>query len=181
MSKKLPPTDEELVASLAARDDGALAQLYDRHGRCALALARRIVGDAGLAEDAVQEAFLGVWREAERYAPERAAARTWLLMVVRRRAIDALRRERRRQEGVAQATPAAAPPAADEAWARLQRERVRGALAVLPSAQRELLALAYYGGLSQSEIATRLGQPLGTVKSRTFGALGELRGVLESL
>ena len=167
------------MARVARGDDAALALLHRRHGRTCHGVARRIVGDAALAEDAVQEAFLAVWRQASRFRPERASARSWLLMLVHRRAIDALRRERRRQEGVPQAPPAAAPPAADEAWGRLQRERVRGALALLPQPQRELLALAYYAGLSQSEIAERLDQPLGTVKSRTFGALGRLRAELE--
>ncbi|HVM15981.1 MAG TPA: sigma-70 family RNA polymerase sigma factor [Gaiellaceae bacterium] len=141
MSRRSASTDEELLVRVAAGDDGALALLYDRHGAAAFALARRIVGDALVAEDAVQEAFLAVWRDVRRFDPGRGCARTWLLVLVQRRALDALRRERRRRRDV-DAPPRPAPAAADVAWAALQRERVRAALAVLPAARRELLALA---------------------------------------
>jgi RNA polymerase sigma-70 factor, ECF subfamily len=174
-------SDEELVRRVAAREEGALAVLHGRHRAAALALARTVLFDAALAEDAVQEAFFSAWRQADRYREERAPARAWLLMLVRRRAIDILRRELRRRAHGAETVPGTAPPAAEEAWIRVRRDRVRAALAGLSPSQRELLGLAYYAGLSQREIAQHLGQPLGTVKSRTFGALGQLRGALEPL
>ena len=172
--------DEVLVALVARRDERALASLYDRHGRVAFGLALRIVRDAELAEDAVQEAFLAVWREARRFRPERAGARAWILMLVHRRAVDVVRREDRgrRVSEPDPATALAAHSAEDETWTRLLREQVQRALRELPAAQREMLELAYYGGFTQSELATRLDQPLGTVKSRMFAGLTALRAAL---
>lgn len=173
-------SDEALVALVARSDDGALAELYDRYGRTAYALARRVLRDAALAEDAVQEAFMAVWRTAPRFVPERARASTWLLTLVHRRAVDLVRREeRRRGEPLeAAAEPASAGGAEADALLRLERERVHEALARLPDAQREALELAYFGGFTQAELADRLGQPLGTIKSRMFSGLRTLAGLL---
>src|SRR5438128_11480934 len=165
-------SDEAIVALVARSDEEALAELYDRFGRVAYGLALRIVRDEKLAEDAVQEAFLTVWRNADRFMPERGKASTWILTLVHRRAVDLVRREERRRaeplEDVAQPSGEATD---EEAWLRAQRQVVQEALRKLPHDQREAIELAYYGGFTQSELAERLGQPLGTIKSRMFTGL----------
>lgn len=175
-------SDEAVVALVARSDEGALGELYDRYGAAAFRLARRVVRDTGLAEDVVQEAFLGIWRGAARFVPERAHASAWIMTLVHRRAVDAVRREERRR-----ALPLEdgddvrlVDSAENVVWLRLERERVRHALAQLPDQQRETLELAYYGGFTQSELADRLGRPLGTVKSQMFAGLQNLRGLIES-
>ncbi len=174
-------SDEALVALLERGEEVALGELYDRYGRIAYGLARRMLRNDTLAEDAVQEAFLTVWRTAARFVPERAKASTWLLTIVHRRAVDLVRREeRRRTEPLGTGADAVAPEssAEDVAWLRFQRERVQDALRRLPDDQREAIELAYYGGFTQSELADRLGQPLGTIKSRMFTGLRRLREIL---
>jgi RNA polymerase sigma factor (sigma-70 family) len=172
-------SDEALVALIARSDDGALEELYARFGRVAYGLALRVLRDPALAEDAVQEAFLTAWRTASRFVPERAKASTWLLTLVHRRAVDVVRREQpRRAEPLDAAPQVTAEGAEDEAWLRLQRTRVQQALRRLPDQQREALELAYYGGFTQSELADRLGEPLGTIKSRMFAGLARLRELL---
>jgi RNA polymerase sigma factor (sigma-70 family) len=172
-------SDEALVALVARADDSALAELYDRFGHVAYGLALRVVRDPALAEDAVQEAFLAVWRSAARFVPERAKASTWILTVVHRRAVDIVRREEpRRTEPLEAAPQPSANLTEDEAWLRLQRTRVQEALRKLPDQQREALELAYFGGFTQSELADRLGEPLGTIKSRMFTGLARLRELL---
>jgi RNA polymerase sigma-70 factor (ECF subfamily) len=173
-------SDEALVALVARSDEVALAELYDRFGRVAFGLARRVLRDDALAEDAVQEGFLAAWRSAGRFVPERAKASTWLLTLVHRRAVDLVRREeRRRAEPLEEAPETASPPTDEAVWLTLERERVQGALKALPDQQREALELAYYGGFTQSELAERLGQPVGTIKSRMFTGLSRLRELLE--
>ncbi|HEY3069852.1 MAG TPA: sigma-70 family RNA polymerase sigma factor [Gaiellaceae bacterium] len=172
-------SDEALVALVARADDGALAELYDRFGNVAYGLALRVVRDPALAEDAVQEAFLAIWRSAARFVPGRAKASAWLLTLVHRRAVDTVRREQpRRAEPLEIAREPSANVTEDEAWLRLQRARVQEALRRLPDQQREALELAYYGGFTQSELADRLGEPLGTIKSRMFAGLARLRELL---
>jgi RNA polymerase sigma-70 factor (ECF subfamily) len=173
-------SDEAVVALVARSDELALAELYDRFGRTAYGLALRVLRDRSLAEDAVQEAFLIAWRTADTFMPERARASTWLLTLVHRRAVDLVRRmERRRAEPIEVAGERAGEVAVDEAvWLRYERERVQAALRQLPDQQREALELAYYGGFSQSELAERLGQPIGTIKSRMFTGLARLRELL---
>jgi RNA polymerase sigma-70 factor (ECF subfamily) len=174
-------SDEALVALAARAEQSALAELYDRLGRPAYGLALRVLRDEGLAEDAVQDAFLTLWRSAPRYVPERGSASAWILTLVHRRAVDLVRRETRRRTDrldPARESDAGAPAVDEEAWLRLQRERVQAALRQLPDQQREALELAYYGGYTQSELAERLGQPLGTIKSRMFLGLGRLRTLL---
>ena len=173
-------SDEALVALVARSDETALAELYDRIGGIAYGLAFRVLRDESLAEDAVQEAFLGLWRTAGSFVPERAKASTWLLTLVHRRAVDLVRREqRRRGDPLEDAPEPTTDSAEDDAWLRLERERVQGALAQLPDQQREAIELAYYGGFTQSELADRLGQPLGTIKSRMFSGLARLRELLD--
>src|SRR5213592_4023256 len=173
-------SDEAVVALVARSDQEALAELYDRFGRVAYGLALRMLRDEKLAEDAVQEGFLTAWRNADRFMPERAKASTWLLTLVHRRAVDLVRREeRRRTEPLAERSERAATDSAeDDAWLRFERERVQAALQQLPDQQREALELAYYGGFTQSELAERLGEPVGTIKSRMFSGLGRLRDLL---
>jgi RNA polymerase sigma factor (sigma-70 family) len=173
-------TDEALISLVASSDDGALAELYDRFGRVAYGLALRILRDEALAQDAVQEAFLAVWHSADRFLAERAKASTWILTLVHRRSVDLVRREdRRRGEPLERAPEAATTSTAeDEAALGFQRRVVQEALRRLPAEQREALELGYYGGLTQSELAERLGQPLGTIKSRMFAGLTQLRDLL---
>jgi RNA polymerase sigma-70 factor (ECF subfamily) len=172
-------SDEALVALCARGDQGALAELYDRYGRVAYGLALRILRDESLAEDAVQEGFLAVWRSSGRFVPERAKASTWILTLVHRRAVDLVRRsERRRTEPLESAPEPVAGSTEDVAWLHLERERVQAALRKLPDQQREAIELAYYGGFTQVELAERLGQPLGTIKSRMFAGLSRLRDLL---
>ena len=173
-------SDEALLSLVASSDDQALAELYDRFGRVAYGLALRILRDEALAQDAVQDAFLAVWRSADRFLAERAKASTWILTLVHRRAVDLVRREdRRRGEPLESAPePAASGTLEEEAELGFQRKIVREALLRLPPEQREALELGYYGGLTQSELAERLGQPLGTIKSRMFTGLRRLRDLL---
>jgi RNA polymerase sigma factor (sigma-70 family) len=175
-------SDEALVALVARGDEAALAELYDRVGRIAFGLAFRVLRDERLAEDAVQEGFLAVWRGAATFRADRAKASTWILTLVHRRAVDLVRREdRRRAEPLEDDATglAAAESTEDATWLRFERERVQRALAQLPDTQREAIELAYYGGFSQSDLAERLGVPLGTIKSRMFAGLARLRELLD--
>jgi RNA polymerase sigma-70 factor, ECF subfamily len=172
-------SDEALVALVARADEDALSELYDRFGRVAYGLALRVVRDPSLAEDAVQEGFVAVWKSASRFVAERAKASTWILTLIHRRAVDLVRREEpRRVEPLDDAPHPIADDTEEQAWLRLQRERVQNALRALPDKQREALELAYYGGFTQSELADRLGEPLGTIKSRMFSGLARLRELL---
>jgi RNA polymerase sigma-70 factor (ECF subfamily) len=183
MARELAHLSDEAVLALVARsEEAALAEIYDRFGAVAYGLALRVLRDEGLAQDAVQDAFLAVWRTAASFSPERGAARTWVLTLVHRRAVDLVRREERRRGDPLES---AAEPASDEltdqqAWLRFERERVQAALRRLPDQQREALELAYYGGFSQSQLAERLGEPLGTIKSRMHTGLARLRELLEA-
>ena len=173
-------SDEALVALVARSDDAAFAELYDRYGRLAYGLAHRVLRDGALAEDAVQDAFLAIWRTAGRFNAERAPARAWIMTLVHRRSVDLVRHhERRRTDPPPQHEEAGDAGADETVWLRLQRDRVRDALRQLPDHQREAIELAYFGGFTQSELAERLGQPLGTIKSRIFSGLARLRELLD--
>jgi RNA polymerase sigma-70 factor (ECF subfamily) len=172
-------SDEALVALVARADEGALEELYERFGHVAYGLALRVLRDPALAEDAVQDGFLAVWRTATRFVPERAKASTWVLTLIHRRAVDIVRREQpRRAEPLETVAQPSANVTEDEAWLRLERTRVQEALRRLPDQQREAIELAYYGGFTQAELADRLGEPLGTIKSRMFTGLARLRELL---
>jgi RNA polymerase sigma factor (sigma-70 family) len=169
-------SDDALLDAIAAGDEAALAELYDRFGRLAYGVALRVLRDRALAEDAVQEAFLAIWRTAGRYRQERAKPSTWLLTLVHRRAVDLVRREdRRRAEPLDEPPEAPGGAVPEEAALRERRAAVQDALLELPDDQRQALELAYYGGLTQSDLAERLGVPLGTIKSRMFAGLTRLR------
>jgi RNA polymerase sigma factor (sigma-70 family) len=173
--------DEELLAGLAAGRLEALDVLYERYKTMAYGIARRITGDDSLAEDVVQEAFLGAWRNADRYVAGRGSVKTWLLAIVHHRAIDAVRRRKpaselpEEAEGMRTPEPLTLPDVWGEVAGRLDAGAVQTALAALSALQRETLELAYFGGLSQTEIAERTGVPLGTVKSRVRLALVAMR------
>ncbi len=183
-SSPRPMSDEELIRRVARLDSGAFATLYDRHNGAAFSLARRILGASG-SEDAVQEAFLNLWRSARRYDEGRGSVRLWLLGMVRNRSIDAVRsravHERRRigVEGIENRFPAR--DSTEEQVIGAERSAAaRAALERLPAEQRQVLELAYYGGWTQLEIAERLGLPVGTVKARTRLGLDKLRVSLDA-
>ena len=175
--------DADLGRRMAARDQSALAELYDRYGSLAYAVAMRVLRDPGRAEDAVQEAFLNLWRGAAGFDPTRGSLRTWLIASVRNRAIDQLRgrslRERRELALQPDVESAGDPP--DEAAAAAQeRKAVRAALGELPDEQRQAVLLAYFGGFTQPEIAEITGVPLSTVKGRMRLALEKLSTYLKA-
>jgi RNA polymerase sigma factor (sigma-70 family) len=181
------PADEQIIQRVVAGDQLALGELYDRWSKQAFSLARRVCADEGLAEDVVQEVFIAFWREPGRFDPSRGAFGSWLLTLVHHKAVDAVRREsaiRRRTVPAAEdedwtATPG---PGADQAaLGAVVAGQVRDALGRLPDEQREALALAYYGGYTQREVATLTGVPLGTVKSRMFTGVQRLRSALGPL
>jgi RNA polymerase sigma-70 factor (ECF subfamily) len=174
--------DRDALGRVADGQLEALEVLYDRYHTMAYSIAVRITADAALAEDVVQDAFLGAWRNAGRYVAGRGSVKTWLLSIVHHRAVDALRRRRPTTELPERED---APPAAltipdiwPEVAERLDGETVRAALGALSDVQREALELAYFGGLTQQEIAARTGTPLGTVKSRIRLGLLAMRQVL---
>ena len=174
----IQPSDETLLARVAQGDRDAFGDLYRRYARAVLGLALRRLGDRGRAEDAVQEAFASIWRSAKSYRRERGPVAPWLYTVARNAIAD---RGRARTEPPAEPTDTASDepgPAdrAEEAWVAW---RVHRALEELPESERDVLELAYWGGLSQSEVAGFLGIPLGTVKTRTRSGLRRLAEALE--
>jgi len=178
-----------LMERVAAGDAAALEELYDRYARPAYSLARRVTDDPAFAEEVVQEVFLAVWRQPERFQPSRGGFASWLLAAVHHKAVDAVRREEavRRRAVALQAMGSldvSDPPATrteDVVEERLRGERVRRALRALPEGQREALTLAYYGGYTQSEIASLTDTPIGTVKTRMHRAMHHLRTALDDL
>lgn len=172
--------DAALVELVGKEDHEALAALYQRHGGICYRLARRVTGNRVLAEDAVQEAFTGLWRDPGAYLPGRGSVRSWMLGLTHHKAVDFVRREsaqQRRQQAQAVQQALNPPPAdpAEQAWAGIRAQQVRDALAGLPEAQRHAVALAYFGGYTQREIAQLTGVPLGTVKTRMFAAMRRLQ------
>lgn len=177
--------DRELVRRMAAGDESALGTLYDRYSPLLHSVARRIVGDPDDAEEVLEESFWQAWRQAGRYEESRGGLSTWLVMIVRSRALDRVRARRRFREERWDELP---EPAADTAGDDLSpldsaqldevRRMVGRAVATLPPEQRQTVELAYFRGLSQSEIAEATGQPLGTVKTRARLALQKLREAL---
>lgn len=176
--------DGELALRLRSRDESALESLYDRHGSLAFTLAARILDDRLLAEDVVQEAFLSIWRNAERFDPARSSFRSWMITIVRNRCFDKLR-GRQAQPKISREVEISDHPGPDDVAGQVTKsltaERVRAALNVLPVEQRETVELAYYGGLTQTEISDHMGVPLGTVKGRVRMAMGKLRELLSGL
>jgi RNA polymerase sigma factor (sigma-70 family) len=182
---RLPPPDADalLLERIAGGDQDAVAELYDRHSRRAYALALRVTADPTLAEDAVQEAFCAIWRRAGSFRHSRGSATSWVLALVHHKSVDVVRREQARRrpvrpdqlEGPEPVTPEQQVLAIDEG------QRARLALGRLPEEQQRLLSMLYLDGLTQREVADRLGVPLGTIKSRTHVAMGALRRALASI
>ena len=183
-----PPSDDELMAGLAAGEIEALEALYDRYGALVFSVGLRVLYDRQLAEDVTQEVFLRLWRRPWSYDPARGRFISWLMSVTRNRAIDEQRRLKRR--GRLEERDDAAPELPsegrfrdplEEAALAEERRAVREAMTRLPPAQREVLDLAYFAGLTQVEIAQRTGQPLGTVKTRVRLGMQKLRESLSGL
>ena len=174
--------DQACLKRIAGGQLDALEELYDRYRSMAYSISLRITADATLAEDVVQDAFLGAWRNAERYAAGRGSVKTWLLSIVHHRAVDAVRRRRPTTElpGHEQVPPLALtlPDVWPEVSAGLDREAVRAALDGLSDVQRHAIELAYFRGLTQQEISERTDTPLGTVKSRMRLGLLAMRRTL---
>jgi RNA polymerase sigma-70 factor (ECF subfamily) len=175
--------DSDLVARMAAGDEAALSELYDRHAPTLLGFALRILGAVAEAEEVLQEVFVHAWNQAAGYDPTRARVSTWLVLLARSRAVDRLRTRQVGERVVAAAGREAPVQESAEGLERVQdgerRRRVLAELVRLPPEQRRILQLAYYGGLTQTEIADAEGLPLGTVKTRTLLALRKLRRALD--
>jgi RNA polymerase sigma-70 factor (ECF subfamily) len=177
-----PATERHRITRMAGGDAEALAELYDAHAGAIYSLAVRIVGDRRDAEEVVQEVFAQAWRQASRYDAGRATVIGWLLMMTRARALDRLRANHARPDGHSQSAVMEQPSGAPTQEALLLSDEavahVREALNGLEESLRVPIELAYYEGLSQSEIAARLDQPLGTIKTRIRTAIGRLRSAL---
>ncbi len=174
--------DGAVLSAIAKSDPDALVMLYDRYGRLAFGLAYRILGDAATAEEVVQDAFMNVWRKAESFDAERGNIRTWLLSIVRNRAIDQLRGRYGRQRDEIDFDKLEPVLSGQDLWAEVVRglraEAVRDAIIDLPDEQRSAIELAYFEGLTHREIAEKTGIPLGTIKSRLRLGLRKLHETL---
>lgn len=172
-------TDDRLMAFVRERDQLAFAEIFKRHHPAAYGLALRICGDRSLAEDAVQEAFLSLWRHCERYDEHRGNVRAWVLTIIHNRSVDILRRGPQDRLSMTDESIAERLESLEntemEACSREQAREVRGALELLPAEQSCVIRLSYYGGFTQGEIASLLGTPVGTVKGRVRLGLGKLR------
>jgi RNA polymerase sigma-70 factor, ECF subfamily len=185
-------SDLEVVSRLVAGDERALGALYDRYGPMAYSLACAIVPDSSDAEEVVAEAFSQIWRSAPTFDPSRGSVIAWVSTIVRTRSLDLLRSQKRRarvldqaaamaEDGSSPALSAGAPSPDRGVELSETQTLVRQSLAALPPTQRQVLELAYFGGLSQSEIAERLSEPLGTVKTRMRSGMEKLRQALGPL
>ena len=175
--------DAALLRLVADRQSEGLGALYNRYAPTLLALGKRILGGQADAEEVLQEVFLHVWNNAGRYDAGRSSVSTWLILITRSRAIDRLRTRKvveRTHETSVQENPVehASPEGVEAVFIQERRERVRSEMEKLPPEQRQVLELAFYEGLSQSEIAAKADLPLGTVKTRTLLAMKKLRGAL---
>lgn len=174
--------DAAAIRAVAGGDQGALRGLYDRYGRMIHSIALRITADAHMAEECTQDVFMALWRNARSFDPSRARASTWLCAIARNRALDAAQAASRRPTPHDDVPETGfAPDTADLVAEADRAVLVADAMAKLPPSQLDVLQLAYFDGLSQSEIATRLGVPLGTVKSRMRLAMNRMRDVVVAL
>jgi RNA polymerase sigma-70 factor (ECF subfamily) len=169
--------DEEqtLLARVARKDAGAFESLYDRFGRPVYSVAMKMLRDQAAAEEVTQDVFLSLWRTAGQFDPRKSAARTWILSMAHHKAVDAVRRRRVRAAEPLTESMVDDPDVAGQALRAVEAERVREALGALSESQRQALALAYYEGLTQQEVAARLGVPLGTIKTRMRDGMLKLR------
>jgi RNA polymerase sigma-70 factor, ECF subfamily len=182
MARSQLQVDQEMLRRIAAGESAALGELYDRYGSQSFGLALRIVGNAGDAEEIVQDVFLHVWRQAERYDPARATLIGWILMLTRSRAIDRLRARQARPPLAAHDLDWSHGAADNQEVAAITHEaatRLKAELEALPPPMRQAIELAYFDGLTHSEIAEQLQEPLGTVKSRLRAAMIRLRDTLK--
>jgi RNA polymerase sigma-70 factor (ECF subfamily) len=175
-------SDEALLAAIQKRDQRAIAALYDRYGGLAVGLAYSILGERSVAEDVVQDAFMGVWRRAVSFEAGRGSVRTWLLSIVHHRAIDRLRGVSGRARLDAPIDDFERVLAVDDPWGevevRVQREVLQNGLATLPEEQRRTIEMAYFNGYTQQEIAAAMNVPVGTVKGRLRIGLQKMRSLL---
>jgi RNA polymerase sigma-70 factor, ECF subfamily len=180
-------SDTTLLERIGSGDARALEQLYERYVRQCFGLALRMLGEPALCEEVIQEVFLKIWTKPEGYSAQKGKFASWLLSVVHHRCIDELRRSSRTETPLDDETagsilntqPDPDPQPLEQVWIKEQQTAVRAALAQIPENQRQVLELAYFKGLSHSQIATRLGQPLGTVKTRIRLGMQGLRQLLE--
>lgn len=181
-SNRTEASDLELIRRCAKGDEAALGALYDRHAGLCLHRATDVLCNSTLAEEAVQDAFLDLWKTAGGFDPDRAAVRTWLCVLVHRRAVDIARREAKHHlpDGDRLDLDPASYTAEELLLLQIDRRRVRAALDRLTPSHQQVIELAYWGGLSQSQIASKCGVPVGTIKSRTFDALGRLATLLSA-
>jgi RNA polymerase sigma-70 factor (ECF subfamily) len=175
-------SDSSMLARMAAGDERALGELYDRHGRVAYALAYAIVGERADADEVVVDTFGQAWRTVGQFDSARGSVAAWLATITRTRALDLVRARGRRSRALERAAWLSEGDVAEPADRHAERAEARRlavrALAALPESQRQAIELAYFGGLSQSEIATELGEPLGTVKTRIRDGMAKLRELL---
>jgi len=169
-------TDTSLVSAIRSGNEAAMAELYDRYSSLVYSVALRVLGDTGAAEDVLQEVFLQLWRNPGVFDASRGNLAPWLAVIARNRSIDSLRK-RRPETDIADVIVSVEPDMAGEAERSRAMEKVRGALGSMPPAQRSALEMAYFEGLSHSEIAAKTGEPLGTVKTRIRAGLLSLRKV----
>jgi RNA polymerase sigma-70 factor (ECF subfamily) len=171
--KQVPP-DASLIAAIRSGEQSAMAALYDRYSSIVYSVALRVLSDTGAAEDVLQDVFLQLWRNPGSFDSSRGALGAWLAVIARNRAIDALRK-RRPESDVEDVVLSVEPDLAGEADRTRAAEKVRGALGSMPPAQRTALEMAYFEGLTHTEIAAKTGEPLGTIKTRIRAGLTALR------
>ena len=178
--------DDQLITLIARGEKDALEAFYDRHARQVFSLARYMLKEESLAEEATQDIFLNLWLKAASYNPERGAPKAWFMSVAHHRIIDVIKARKRRGQSMNQEPhelldlhPSDRPSTEDQVQQTLSREQVISVLATLPEGQREVIVMAYFEGYSQSEIASKLDQPLGTVKTRIRLAMQKLRAAFK--
>jgi RNA polymerase sigma-70 factor (ECF subfamily) len=176
-------SDSGLVMAIARYREDALAEAYRRHAGAVFALARRVLADLTTAEEVVQEVFLRLWTQPDKFDPDRGSLRSYLLAQTHGRAVDLLRSDtsrRRREEREARQTAEAGYDLEHEVWDLTVADKVKEVVAVLPVAERRAIELAYFGGHTYREVAVLLGEPEGTVKSRIRAGLQRMRSALKS-
>jgi len=167
------------VSGIRSGKESAMAQLYDRYSPIVYSVALRVLGDTGAAEDVLQDVFIQLWKNPGLFDSSRGNLGAWLSVIARNRAIDALRKRRPESE-IADVIVSVQPDLAGDAERSRAMEKVRGALGAMPSAQRSALELAYFEGLTHTEIAAKTGEPLGTVKTRIRSGLLQLRKAFQT-
>jgi RNA polymerase sigma-70 factor, ECF subfamily len=177
--KVVSTDDEALMSAMRSGDESAMGVLYDRYSGVVYSVALRVLGDTAAAEDILQDIFIQLWRNPARFNSQRGNIGPWLAVIARNRAIDVLRK-RRPEDDIADVVVSVTPDIAGDAERNQAMEKVRGALTAMPASQRSALEMAYFEGLSHTEIATRTGEPLGTVKTRIRSGLLALRKVFSS-